>query len=237
MRNILLLSDDNNLIKSFKEYYKDSSFYNVEIFERIDNNDIASYDAIIIDYFMSNNDGYNILSNISMDIYVFVILPDLKMQMMPFLREFNIYYIFYKPVCVSFVEHIMNIVFSNNINNIDLFRREIVKVFIELGLSFKLQGTRYIFYIILQILCRAKEVNGDLYSIVGEEYHKKEESIKKSITYAIKTCFNKGGNDDIKQEMFGNCSDEETGLVTNFDFIYNITVYIMCIIKEKELVK
>ena len=50
MKRLLVLSDDNTLMKSFIDYYKDSSFYFVVIYDGNDM-DIDQFDGIIIDFF------------------------------------------------------------------------------------------------------------------------------------------------------------------------------------------
>ena len=75
MKRLLVLSDDNTLMKSFIDYYKDSSFYFVVIYDGNDM-DIDQFDGIIIDFFMQNTDWCNILKRIKNN-YVFIIVPDL----------------------------------------------------------------------------------------------------------------------------------------------------------------
>ena len=220
MKKILLLSDDNKLIDSFTNYYKDSSFYNVFLYkENMKNN---NFDVLIIDLFMCETDIYSYLNS---KYLVFLILPNIKFNMYSVFKKMNINFIFYKPVCMSYIDNIINLFYQNDII-IDPFRIEILNIFTELGLSLKLLGTQYLFDIFILILCENNSINNELYTIISERYNVLESTVIKNISYAISTCFNKGGNDKLKKEIFGYCYSDITGSISNYNFIYCIYIYI-----------
>ena len=237
MSKIILLSEDSKLIESFKQYYKGNSFFNVIVINTIKNIDVEKYDAIVIDYFMSKSDFYNVINEIkNINIYIFVILPNLRINIYPFLNRVNINYIFYKPISMPFVDQIINLSFNNDISVIDSYRYEIISVFMELVLSFKLLGTRYLYFLILLILCDGKDVNHQMISIISNKYHTNESCVKKAMSYAIDSCFDIGDNEDIKRKIFGSCW-KEGGSMSNLDFIYNLSLYIMYKLNKKEFIR
>ena len=230
MKKILLLSQDNEIIDSFTNYYKDSSFYNVKIYK--ENKKDINYDVIVIDYYLEK-DTYDFIKLIKDNTLVFLILPDVKINMYPIFKYMNINYIFYKPICISYIAMIINIFYEIDNTVIDPFRMEIIKIFNELGLSFKLLGTQYLYEILILLLCNSKSINNSLYTIISERHNVVEENVIKNISYAISTCFNKGGNEELKHIIFGYCYSELTGSITNYNFLHCLYIYIMNTVIEK----
>jgi hypothetical protein len=132
------------------------------------------------------------------------------------------------------MDEIINQYFNNEVITIDVFRGMILDIFKELGLSLKLSGTKFLFISIILVLCERREVDNRLYELVSERYNEPVRNVIKAISYAISTCFNKGGNEDLKRKIFGYCYSERTGSISNYNFIYNISTYILYSTKAKE---
>ena len=234
MKRLLLLSNDSKLKNSFIEYYKDSSFYCIKVSNTIDNININKFDAIILDYFMCNQDGYNIIKSIKIDTFLFIILPNVRINMFSILKDVTINYLFFKPVNMSSFDRIINLFFYNGVVS---YRRELLNLFKELGLSYKLLGTKYLFYIISAVLSENIEINEKLYDLASEHFNVDVNNIIKDISYAIKTCFDNPSNLELKKEIFGYSYSIRTWAVSNLTFIYNICIYISYCAQEKEYIK
>ena len=234
MKRVLLLSKDNKLKNSFMDYYKDSSFYHIEYLDDIDNIDISNYDAIIIDYFMCNQDGYHIIKSIKDNTFIFIILPDIRINMFAILKELTINYLFFKPINMASFERIMDLFFYNGVIS---YRGELFNLFKELGLSYKLLGTKYLSYLISSVLSENLEINEKLYILVSEHFNVEVDNIIKNISYAIKTCFDNPSNQELKKEIFGYTYSKRTWVVTNLNFINNVCIYISYCSPKKEYIK
>ena len=236
MKKLLVLSDDNIVKNSFIDYYKDSSFYYVDFYER-NNVNINDYDGIIIDFFMNNNKWLSIMKEVNRNKYIFIILPDLNINLNPILNQITINYIFHKPLCMYYVEEILNSYYYDGVKTYLSFKRELFIVFKELGLSFKLLGTKYLFYMLSLVLCDNKEIDMNLYLLTSNHYNVPEDNVIKDISYAVLYCFNKTENDLLKEKIFGYSSSKNNGSMTNLNFIYNIYVYILYCVSEEEFIK
>ena len=234
MKKLLVLSEDNTLIKSFIEYYNKSSFYYVEIYER-NNININDYDGIIVDFFMKDIDWYNIIKQ-ARDSYIFIVIPNLSINLKPILKHITINYIFYKPLCMEYFDEIMNYYYYDGIKTYLSYRREIYIIFKELGLPLKLLGTKYLFFMLSLVLTEKVKINMNLYYLTSKHYNVPVENVIKDISYAIESSFNKGGNKEFKERIFGYSSSKKNGSMSNLNFVYSLYVYIMYCVPEEELV-
>ena len=235
MKRLLVLSDDNTLMKSFIDYYKDSSFYFVVIYDGNDM-DIDQFDGIIIDFFMQNTDWCNILKRIKNN-YVFIIVPDLVVNIKKLLNCIPVNYVFHKPLSMELLEGIMNRYFYSDIRTYLSYKREIYMIFKELGFSFKLLGTKYLFYMLSLVLSEDKEIDTNLYYLTSNYYNEVADNVIKDVSYAIEKCFDNGENYELKEKIFGYTTKKDSGTVKNLTFIYNIYVYILYCLPDDELIR
>ena len=235
MKRLLVLSDDNTLMKSFIDYYKDSSFYFVVIYDGNDM-DIDQFDGIIIDFFMQNTDWCNILKRIKNN-YVFIIVPDLVVNIKKLLNCIPVNYVFHKPLSMELLEGIMNRYFYSDIRTYLSYKREIYIIFKELGFSFKLLGTRYLFYMLSLVLSEDKEIDTNLYYLTSKYYNEVADNVIKDVSYAIEKCFDNGENYELKEKIFGYTTKKDSGTVKNLTFIYNIYVYILYCLPDEEILR
>ena len=94
--------------------------------------DIDQFDGIIIDFFMQNTDWCNILKRIKNN-YVFIIVPDLVVNIKKLLNCIPVNYVFHKPLSMELLEGIMNRYFYSDIRTYLSYKREIYIIFKELG--------------------------------------------------------------------------------------------------------
>jgi hypothetical protein len=235
MKRLLVLSDDNTLIKSFINYYKDSSFYCVVIYDGKDM-DLNQFDGIIIDFFMQNNDWYSVLKKIK-NSYVFIIVPDLIVNIKKLLNKVPINYVFHKPFSMEFLEGMLNYYFYDDIKTSLSYKREIYMIFKELGFSFKLLGTKYLFYMLSLVLSEDKEIDTNLYYLTSNYYNEVADNVIKDVSYAIEKCFDNGENYELKEKIFGYTTKKDSGTVKNLTFIYNIYVYILYCLPDEEILR
>ncbi len=229
MNKILVLSNDSKIKHSFNKHFKENAFYNVIINDNINN--LNNYDILVIDYELYINNENIICNNIK----IFIIVSN-EYDFRVFSNNLNIYYPLFMPICVAYFEQLLNGIYSNYSNNIDLFRYEIIRLFKELGLSFKLSGSRFLYDLLIESLCNCMKINIKMYDYLSMKYKIPHYCIEKNIRYALKVCFDNANNTDIKDKLFGYCCNPDTGVISNLSFIYNIIPEIKYNIYKKELV-
>lgn len=235
MKKLLVLSDDNTLMELFINYYKDSSFYYVVFYDGKDM-DINQFDGIIIDFFMQNRDWYDVLKKIK-NSFVFIIVPDLIVNIKKLLNRIPVNYIFHKPFSMEFFNGILNCYYYSDIKTCLSYKREIYLIFKELGFSFKLLGTKYLFYMLTLVLCENKEIDTNLYVLTSKYYNVIVDNVIKDVSYAIETCFDKGENYELKERIFGYTTKKDSGTIKNLTFIYSIYVYSLYCLPDDELIR
>ena len=229
MKNILLLSNDSSLMESFKNYVKDNSFFKFS-FNNSLNND---YDLIIIDYFMSEYDGYDYLKIINNKIKVIILLPYYMDDIIKMISFFNVSYILIKPILFSNLLDKINIICNNKDNYKEEIDKAILKFFSLIGLSFKYRGAYLLYKTIFLVLNDNIPINIDLYRILSYECGDTKESIERNIRYAIQVSCSRM-SPSIIDEYFGNIYNQYTGLIGNMEFINVIVKNIIILINKKD---
>ena len=232
MYNILLITNNNIIKNAFSEYFSGNAFYNVTINAKDLN--LVNYDVLVIDHDLYDKYEY-LFNNKEVNIKTFL-LTDNKYNFNSFTNNYNILYPIFKPVCMEYFEHVLNGIFNNYNDNIDKYRYEIIRLFKELGLSQKLYGTRILYDLLIEIMAYNMDINIKLYCYLSIKYKKSYYCIEKNIRYAIKSSFNKKGNDELKNRLFGYIVDYDNGTISNLSFIYDIIPEIKYNLYKKELV-
>ena len=233
MKNILLLSNDSSFMESFKDYVKDNSFFKFSFNNSIKKIVINNYDLIIIDYFMSEYDGYDYLKIINNKIKVIILLPYYIDNVIKMISSFNISYILIKPVIFSNLLDKIDIICNNKRNYKEVIDKEILKLFSILGLSFKYRGVYLLYRTIFLVINDNVPINIDLYNILSKECGDTKESIERNIRYAIQVSCSRM-SPSIIDEFFGNIYNQYTGLIGNLEFINVIVKNIIIMINKKD---
>jgi len=233
MKNILLLSNDSSFMESFKDYVKDNSFFKFSFNNSIKKIVINNYDLIIIDYFMSEYDGYDYLKIINNKIKVIILLPYYIDNVIKMISSFNISYILIKPVIFSNLLDKIDIICNNKRNYKEVIDKEILKLFSILGLSFKYRGVYLLYRTIFLVINDNVPINIDLYNILSKECGDTKESIERNIRYAIQVSCSRM-SPFIIDEFFGNIYNQYTGLIGNLEFINVIVKNIIIMINKKD---
>ena len=231
MYSVILLSQNNKINKAFQNHFKGNAFYNVIITDKIDNNLIDDCDVLVIDYEMYIKYDY-IFKNREVNIRTFLLAAN-KDELVPFFNNYNLLYPIFKPICMEYFEELLNRLLSNYNNDIDLFRYEIIRLFKELGLSFKLFGTRFLYDLLIEHLCYNMDISTKMYDYLAIKYNKKYHSIEKNIRYALKDCFDDGKSYEARYRIFGYCYKGD--VISNLSFIYNVVPEIKYNLNNKKL--
>lgn len=231
MYSVILLSNDSKVIKAFQDYFKGNAFYNVVITDNVNNININDYDILVIDYDMYIKYDYIFMNN-EVNIKTFLLVSN-KKETLPIFKNYNLIYSLYKPLCMEYFEELLNEILSNYNNDMDLFRYEIIRLFKEIGLSFKLFGTRYLYDLLIEHLCYKMNVSIKMYDFLAYKYNKSFNSVEKNIRYALKTCFDDGKTDEKRYQVFGYCYKGDA--ISNLSFIYNIVPEIRFNLNNKKL--
>ncbi len=233
MKNILLLSNDSSFMESFKDYVKDNSFFKFSFNNSIKKIVINNYDLIIIDYFMSEYDGYDYLKIINNKIKVIILLPYYIDDVIKMISSFNISYILIKPIIFSNLLDKIDIICNNKRNYKEVIDKEILKLFSFLGLSFKYRGVYLLYRTIFLVINDNVPINIDLYNILSKECGDTKESIERNIRYSIQVSCSRM-SPSIIDEFFGNIYNQYTGLIGNLEFINVIVKNIIIMINKKD---
>ena len=231
MKNILLLSNDSSFMDSFKNYIKDNSFFKFVFSNNLNN--INNYDLIIIDYFMSEYDGYDYLKKINNKVKVIIILPYYMDSVIEMISSYNISYILIKPIIFSNFLDKIDIICNNKTNYKEAIDKEILNFFSFLGLSFKYRGVHLLYKIIFLVINDNVPINTNLYNILAKECGYTKESIERNIRYAIQVSCSRM-SPSIIDEFFGNIYNQYTGLIGNMEFINVIVKNIIIMINKKD---
>lgn len=231
MYNVMLLSQNSKINKAFQNYFKGNAFYNVTISNKIDNTVIKDYDVLIIDYGMYTKYNY-IFMNKEDNIKIFLLASNTE-EVIPIFNNYNIIYPIFKPICMEYFEELLNRILNNYNNDIDLFRYEIIRLFKELGLSFKLYGTRFLYDLLIEHLCYNMDISTKMYDFLSNKYNKRYHSIEKDIRYALKACFDDGKSYEARYRIFGYCYKGD--VISNLSFIYNVVPEIKYNLNNKKL--
>ena len=233
MKNIILLSSDSVLIESFKNYFKDNSFFKFNYYKNLYKVNISNYDLIMIDYFINEYDGYDYLKKINSRIKVIVLLPYHMNEVINLLSYFSISYILIKPILFTNLVDKINIICNNKTNYKEELDKAILKFFSLIGLSFKYKGTKLLYETIYLVINDNIPINIDMYAILSKRSGNTKESIERNIRYAIQVSCSRM-SPSIIDEYFGNIYNKYTGLIGNMEFINVLVKNIIILINKKD---
>ncbi len=228
MNKILLLSDDSELNKSFTNYINDYSFFDLLCSNNIENINLNNYEIIIIDYFMNNNDGYDILEKIDTNIKIIILVPSINSMFINLLSNDKVCYVIPRRILFTNLVSKLEMICECNYNNLN---SSLVSLFNTLGLSFKLKGSIYIHDILELVINEDVPINMSLYTVLSKKYNKSIKSIEKSIRYAISISFKRTSPDTIDQ-IFGYIYNYDSGVVGNLEYVECLVNYLKYIKKD-----
>ena len=218
MKNILLISDDKEMIESFKNYFMDNSFFNLYINNNLLEVNLDNYHIIIIDFFLKEMDGYDILMGLKSNIKKVVIIPYYLLDMMALLEHFKINYVITKPVYLIYLEEKLRKLCNCDVVVINLLTYEATNFLEHIGITKKLQGTKYLLDIPELVINERYDIDHKLYDVIAEKHHDDPKNIARCIRYAIDKSLARMSYDD-KLDLYGSLINYRNGSVYNFDFI------------------
>ena len=234
--NILLMDDNENLIKRIKDYFKGHAVINVayevtdgnkavEVIKKHQNN----IDLIIMDLLLTGKDGIEILEelkNLGIEKHTIILSGCKKEYSIRMASLYNIDYYMLKPFNIESLEkRIMEIgkgetieVANKEDNGIQI---AITKLLHSLGVPSHIKGYQYIRESIY-MMYNAKDMLGgitkEIYPEIAMRYDTTSSRVERAIRHAIDVAWIRGKLDTIN-DIFGYTVSNGNGKPTNSEFI------------------
>ncbi len=238
---LLIIDDNESLIKLIKQYFNDSMDIEVVLdakdgLEGIDiiHRKQEKFDMIILDLVMPNKDGIEVLKYLQenkIEKKVIVLTSYNSQEMIRKVSELGADYFILKPFELKTLEEKIKEI-SNNYEkrgeNLDLYNNNlqisITKTLHELGVPSHIKGYQYIREGISLIYNNPNIVGGitkELYPEIAKKYHSTTSRVERAIRHAIEVSWNRA-NWDFMEDVFGYSVDIDKAKPTNSEFIVTI---------------
>ena len=236
---VLLIDDNENVIKLVKEHFSSHAVINVvltttdveEGYKLIKERQ-ADYDVIVMDLIMPNKDGLSILEDMKRDnIFkkVIVLTSYNEDSTVRLVSEYGINYYMLKPFNVKDLE-------KRILNIYEVKRKEfsapkdqkielnITKLLHSLGIPSHIKGYQYIRDGIYMMYKKPSLIGGitkELYPEIAHHYSTTSSRVERAIRHAIEVSWNRGDY-DLMEEIFGHSVDYDRAKPTNSEFIATV---------------
>lgn len=236
---ILMIDDNEELIKMVHEYFSDHQKIELSLFandgeEGLDLilNEEDKYNIVLLDLIMPKKDGLYVLNelkkrNISKNIIVLTSYnaPDMIRKV----SEYGVNYYILKPFDLSELEnHILEVFDIMDSQSINLYHNNlqisITKMLHELGMPSHIKGYLYIREGIAMLYNNPEIIGGitkELYPDIATKFDTTVSRVERAIRHAIEVSWNRG-NWQLMEEIFGHSVDIEKAKPTNSEFIVTI---------------
>ena len=236
---ILMIDDNEELIKMVNEYFSDHQKIELSLFAgdgeeglNLILNEEDKYSIVLLDLIMPKKDGLYVLKelkkrNISKNIIVLTSYnaPDMIRKV----SEYGVNYYILKPFDLTELENrileVFNVMDSQSINlyhnNLQI---SITKMLHELGMPSHIKGYQYIREGIAMLYNNPEIIGGitkELYPDIATKFDTTVSRVERAIRHAIEVSWNRG-NWQLMEEIFGHSVDIEKAKPTNSEFIVTI---------------
>jgi len=239
MIKVLMVDDNENLVKMVKEYFKSCGDIEVvlsagdgeEGIKLIEEN-IDKYDTIILDLIMPKKDGLYVLEEMKkrhINKKVIVATSYNASETIREVSEYDVNYFILKPFDMTDLEkRIREKTKVKNEKTLNFYTSNlqvsITKILHELGIPSHIKGYQYIREGIGIIFDKPETIGGitkELYPELADKFDTTVSRVERAIRHAIEISWNRG---DIKfmEELFGNSVDIDRAKPTNSEFIVTI---------------
>ena len=230
----LLIDSDQDQLSSMGKYFSSHAVIDVVktfndgyLADKYINNNINSFDVVIMDLLLPNKDGLNIIKGIrnkSVDKGIIVLTGYNTLDMVKQISMLNVNYFILKPYDIKDLEyHILNL----DNNRISLFdcdkelQSNISNLLHSLGVPSHIKGYEYIREGI-GLLYNKPSILGaitkEMYPEIAVKYNTTSSRVERAIRHAIEISWSRGDY-DLMEDLFGNSVDVDRSKPTNSEFI------------------
>jgi len=235
---VLMIDDNEELIKAVKEYFKSSKVIEIideahdglEGYEKIEK---SICDVVILDLIMPKKDGLYVLEQMkknNINKKVIVATSYNTGEVIREVSEYGVNYYILKPFDFTDLEkRILDMCNKKKSGkNIDLHHNNIqisiTKILHELGIPSHIKGYQYIRDGVCMIFDNPNMIGGitkELYPELASKFDTTVSRVERAIRHAIEVSWNRG-NWDLMEEIFGNSVDIDRAKPTNSEFIVTV---------------
>jgi len=235
--NVLMIDDNQNLIRKIKEYFKGHAVINL-VYEATDGNEAMNLikdhqnniDLILMDLLVSGKDGIEILEemkNEGLEKHVIIVSSYKKEYSVKMASKYNIDYYMLKPFSLESIEkRIIEVVnneepievLENKENNIQM---AISKLLHSLGVPSHIKGYQYIRESIYMMYTSKEMIGGitkEIYPEIALRFDTTASRVERAIRHAIEVSWSRGDY-ELMEEIFGHSVDYDRAKPTNSEFI------------------
>lgn len=235
--NVLMIDDNQNLIRKIKEYFKGHAVINLA-YEATDGNEAMNLikdhqnniDLILMDLLVSGKDGIEILEemkNEGLEKHVIIVSSYKKEYSVKMASKYNIDYYMLKPFSLESIEkRIIEVVnneepievLENKENNIQM---AISKLLHSLGVPSHIKGYQYIRESIYMMYTSKEMIGGitkEIYPEIALRFDTTASRVERAIRHAIEVSWSRGDY-ELMEEIFGHSVDYDRAKPTNSEFI------------------
>lgn len=230
----LLIDSDQDQLSSMEKYFSSHAVIDVVktfndgyLADKYINNNINSFDVVIMDLLLPNKDGLNIIKGIrnkSVDKGIIVLTGYNTLDMVKQISMLNVNYFILKPYDIKDLEyHILNL----DNNRVSLFdcdkelQSNISNLLHSLGVPSHIKGYEYIREGI-GLLYNKPSILGaitkEMYPEIAVKYNTTSSRVERAIRHAIEISWSRGDY-DLMEDLFGNSVDVDRSKPTNSEFI------------------
>ena len=230
----LLIDSDQDQLSSMGKYFSSHAVIDVVktfndgyLADKYINNNINSFDVVIMDLLLPNKDGLNIIKDIrnkSVDKGIIVLTGYNTLDMVKQISMLNVNYFILKPYDIKDLEyHILNL----DNNRVSLFdcdkelQSNISNLLHSLGVPSHIKGYEYIREGI-GLLYNKPSILGaitkEMYPEIAGKYNTTSSRVERAIRHAIEISWSRGDY-DLMEDLFGNSVDVDRSKPTNSEFI------------------
>lgn len=234
--NVLMIDDNENLIRKVNEYLKGHAVINLA-YEATDGNKAIELikdhqkeiDLILMDLLVSEKDGIEILEemkNEGIDKHVIILSSYKKEYSVKMASKYNIDYYMLKPCSLESLEKRILEVANEEIeykeekseNNIQM---AISKLLHSLGVPSHIKGYQYIRESIYMMYTSKEMIGGitkEIYPEIASRFDTTASRVERAIRHAIEVSWSRGDY-ELMEEIFGHSVDYDRAKPTNSEFI------------------
>lgn len=230
----LLIDSDQDQLSSMEKYFSSHAVIDVVktfndgyLADKYINNNINSFDVVIMDLLLPSKDGLNIIKGIrnkSVDKGIIVLTGYNTLDMVKQISMLNVNYFILKPYDIKDLEyHILNL----DNNRVSLFdcdkelQSNISNLLHSLGVPSHIKGYEYIREGI-GLLYNKPSILGaitkEMYPEIAVKYNTTSSRVERAIRHAIEISWSRGDY-DLMEDLFGNSVDVDRSKPTNSEFI------------------
>lgn len=235
--NVLMIDDNQNLIRKVKEYFKGHAVINLA-YEASDGIEAMNLikdhqneiDLILMDLLVSGKDGIEILeemASLKLKKNVIIVSSYKKEYSVKMASKYEIDYYMLKPFSLESLEkRITEVV--NNEDPIDVLENKennihmaISKLLHSLGVPSHIKGYQYIRESIYMMYTSKEMIGGitkEIYPEIASRFDTTASRVERAIRHAIEVSWSRGDY-ELMEEIFGHSVDYDRAKPTNSEFI------------------